>query len=135
MTPLPVVPAHRLAERAEEQRWLVADLWSEQAVGIIGGEPKCCKSFLALDLAVAVAAGTPCLRRFAVTRPGRVLLYPAEDALHVVRRRIEGICAAAGGVSSPRSAVSAAPSRWSAHAAIDAASDGPSSAPAAATPG
>jgi RecA-family ATPase len=31
-----------------------------------------------------------------VTRPGRVLLYPAEDALHVVRRRIDGICAAAG---------------------------------------
>src|SRR3954452_11145723 len=27
---------------------------------------------------------------------GRVLLYPAEDALHVVRRRLEGICAAAG---------------------------------------
>ena len=96
MTPLPVVPAHRLAERAEEQRWLVADLWSEQAVGIIGGEPKCCKSFLALDLAVAVAAGIPCLRRFTVSRPGRVLLYPAEDALHIVRRRLEGICAAAG---------------------------------------
>jgi hypothetical protein len=32
-----------------------------------------------------------------VTRPGRVLLYPAEDALHVVRRRLEGICAAASG--------------------------------------
>ena len=30
------------------------------------------------------------------SRPGRVLLYPAEDALHVVRRRLEGICAAAG---------------------------------------
>ena len=95
MTPLPVVPAHRLAERAEEQRWLVADLWSEQAVGIIGGEPKCCKSFLALDLAVAVAAGRPCLRRFAVPNPGRVLLYAAEDALHIVRRRLDGICAAA----------------------------------------
>ena len=27
--------------------------------------------------------------------PGRVLLYAAEDALHVVRRRLEGICAAA----------------------------------------
>ena len=30
------------------------------------------------------------------SRPGRVLLYPAEDALHIVRRRLEGICAAAG---------------------------------------
>jgi len=95
MSLLPVEPAYRLAERAEEQRWLITSLWSEQAVGIIGGEPKCCKSFLALDLAVAVAAGTPCLRRFAVPRPGRVLLYAAEDALHIVRRRLEGICAAA----------------------------------------
>jgi hypothetical protein len=96
MTELPVQPAWRLAERPEQQHWLVTGLWADQAVGIIGGEPKCGKSFLALDLAVAVAAGTPCLRRFAVNRPGRVLLYPAEDALHVVRRRLEGICAAAG---------------------------------------
>ena len=27
--------------------------------------------------------------------PGRVLLYAAEDALHIVRRRLDGICAAA----------------------------------------
>ena len=96
MTQLPVQPAWRLAEASEQRRWLVDQLWSEEAVGIIGGEPKCCKSFLALDLAVAVAPATPCLRRFAVTRPGRVLLYPAEDALHIVRRRLEGICAVAG---------------------------------------
>ena len=96
MSLLPVEPAWRLAERAVENRWLVTDLWSEQAVGIVGGEPKCCKSFLALDLAVAVAAGIPCLRRFAVPRAGRVLLYAAEDALHIVRSRLEGICAGAG---------------------------------------
>jgi len=96
MTQLPVQPAWRLADRPEQQRWLVDALWSDEAVGIIGGEPKCGKSFLALDLAVAVAAGIPCLRRFAVSRPGRVLLYPAEDALHIVRRRLDGICAAAG---------------------------------------
>lgn len=96
MNTLPVEPAWRLASHAEEQRWLVTGLWSEQAVGIVGGEPKCCKSFLALDLAVSVASGTPCLRHFPVPHPGRVLLYAAEDALHVVRRRLEGICAAAG---------------------------------------
>ena len=28
-----------------------------------------------------------------VRRAGRVLLYAAEDALHIVRRRLEGICA------------------------------------------
>ena len=95
MSLLPVEPACRLAARKEEHRWLIAGLWSEQAVGIVGGEPKCCKSFLALD-PIAVAAGIPCLRRFAVPRSGRVMLYAAEDALHIVRRRFDGICEAAG---------------------------------------
>ena len=40
MSLLPVEPAWKLADRAEEHRWLVAGLWSEQAVGIVGGEPK-----------------------------------------------------------------------------------------------
>jgi AAA domain len=96
MRPLPVEPAWRLAEEAPELRWLVTQLWSQHAVGIVGGEPKCCKSFLALDLAVAVAGGVPCLRRFAVPDPGRVLLYAAEDAHPIVRRRLEGIAIAAG---------------------------------------
>ena len=96
MTLLPVEPAWRLKERSEEHRWLVAGLWAEQAVGIVGGEPKCCKSFLALDFAVSVAAGVPCLRRFGVPCSGRVLLFAAEDALHIVRRRLDGICEAAG---------------------------------------
>jgi RecA-family ATPase len=96
MTALPVRHAHELTLVSPEQRWLVAGLWGAEAVGIIGGEPKCCKSFLALDLAVAVASSSPCLRRFPVPRPGRVLLFAAEDALPIVRQRLDGICAAAG---------------------------------------
>lgn len=95
MTALPVRPAHLLVTLAPEQRWLIEGLWGAEAVGIIGGEPKCCKSFLALDIAVAVTSATPCLRRFPVARAGRVLLFAAEDALCTVRQRLEGICAAA----------------------------------------
>jgi hypothetical protein len=73
----------------------VEGLWSDQAVGILGGEPKCCKSFLALDVAVSVASGAACLRQFAIRRTGRVLLFPAEDSLAVVRQRLEGIASAA----------------------------------------
>jgi hypothetical protein len=93
---LPVELAYRLADRPDERRWLVEGMWADEAVGIVGGEPKCCKSFLALDLAVAVASGTPCLRRFPVPAPGRVLLFAAEDAPHVVRERLAGIARAAG---------------------------------------
>ena len=96
MTLLPVQVAHALPRLAEDRRWLIDGLWGDQAVGIVGGEPKCYKSFLALDMAVAVAAGVPCLRRFPAVRPGRVLLFAAEDALHIVRARLEGICRAAG---------------------------------------
>src|ERR1700741_4110992 len=96
MNQLPVQRASELSlDSASLTQWLVQGLWSDQAVGILGGEPKCCKSFLALDLAVSVASGTPCLRRFAVRRAGPVLLFPAEDSLAVVRQRLEGICSAA----------------------------------------
>lgn len=93
---LPVVPAAKLPTRAPEQQWLVEQLWSAEAVGIIGGEPQCGKSLLALDLAVSVASGTPCLDRFPIARPGRVLLFAAEDPLPVVRDRVEGLTAARG---------------------------------------
>jgi AAA domain len=96
MTALPVRRAHELDACPEEQRWLIEGLWSAEAVGILGGEPKCCKSFLALDMAVAVASGTPCLRRFPTTRRGRVLLFAAEDSPSVVRQRLSGIAASVG---------------------------------------
>ena len=85
-----------LEERPRQQQWLIDTLWADEAVGIVGGEPKCGKSLLALDLAVAVAAGVPCLRHFATVRSGPVLLFCAEDAAHLVRRRLEGISRAAG---------------------------------------
>jgi AAA domain len=97
MTTLPTTRAAHLAPPEHSQRpWLIEGLWSAQAVGIIGGEPKCGKSFLALDLAVSVASGTACLRHFATHQRGTVLLFAAEDAPHIVRQRLEGIAAAAG---------------------------------------
>lgn len=96
MTGLPVRLAADLEPCPEERRWLIEELWADRAVGILGGEPKLGKSWLALDVAVSVASGTPCLRRFAVKRSGPVLLYAAEDALHIVRQRLDAITAAAG---------------------------------------
>ena len=96
MTGFPTRSPFDLEDRPPEQQWLVEGLWSRQAVGIIGGEPKCGKSFLALDVAVAVAAGVPCLRRFETDQPGPVLMFAAEDAGHIVRARLEGIARASG---------------------------------------
>ena len=95
MNPLPVQRASQLPTSGPQTQWLIEELWSDQAVGILGGEPKCCKSFLALEIALSVASGTACLRQFPVRRSGPVLVFPAEDSLAVVRQRLEGIAAAA----------------------------------------
>ncbi len=65
---LPVIRAAELPVCPPEHRWLIEGLWADEAVGIVGGEPKCGKSFLALDMVVAVAGGVPCLRRFPSAR-------------------------------------------------------------------
>ena len=95
MNSLPVQRASQLGTTGPQMQWLVEGLWSEQAVGILGGEPKCCKSFLALDVAVSVASGAACLRQYPVRRSGKVLVFPAEDSLAIVRQRLEGIASAA----------------------------------------
>jgi len=95
MNLLPVQRASQLSTAGPQTQWLVEGLWAEQAVGILGGEPKCCKSFLALEVALSVASGAPCLRQFPVRRTGPVLLFPAEDSLAIVRQRLEGIAGAA----------------------------------------
>jgi hypothetical protein len=91
MNLLPFQRASQLSTTGPQTQWLVEGLWAEQAVGILGGEPKSCKSFLALDIALSVASGTACLRQFPVPRAGKVLLFPAEDSLAIVRQRLEGL--------------------------------------------
>ena len=87
-----VVRAADLDDTGHAQPWLVASLWGRAAVGILGGAPKCCKSWLALDLAVSVASATPCLGTFDVDDPGPVMLYMAEDSSAVVKSRLAGLC-------------------------------------------
>jgi AAA domain len=89
---LPTTRAADLDDAFDAQQWLVSSLWGRAAVGILGGAPKCCKSWLALDLAVSVASRTPCLGSFAVEDPGPVMLYMAEDSAAVVKARLAGLC-------------------------------------------
>jgi hypothetical protein len=89
--PLPVVRVGEIPNDENAQRWLVEQLWGESSVGVIGGAPKCSKTWLGLDLALSVATGTACLGKYPVPRAGPVLVYLAEDALPVVRERVEGM--------------------------------------------
>jgi RecA-family ATPase len=88
---LPVVRVGEIKSEESTRRWLVEGLWGASSVGVIGGAPKCAKTWLGLDMALSVATGTACLGKYAVPEPGPVLIYLAEDALPVVRDRIEGM--------------------------------------------
>jgi hypothetical protein len=88
---LPVVKAAALEIPVNRQPWLVEGLWTAEAVGVIGGQPKSGKTTLALDMAVSVASASPCLGTFPVRTPGPVLLYAAEESAATLRRRLQTI--------------------------------------------
>lgn len=92
MSKLPTLQASFLEQQSEETRWLIEGLWARSAIGLIGGAPKCGKTWLGLDMAISVASGTKALGCFPANGKGPALVYLAEDALPQVRYRIEAIC-------------------------------------------
>lgn len=76
----------------EPRSWLVEGLWPEKAVGFIGGSPKAGKSWLALDLAIALATGQDFLGR-GVKAPERILFFSGEEYLGDVALRIDRLLA------------------------------------------
>jgi hypothetical protein len=74
-------------------RWLVQDLWADQACGFVGGKPKGGKSWLSVYIAICVASGKPVFGRYAVAQ-GRVVLFNAEDKPGRTKARIQMMCRA-----------------------------------------
>lgn len=93
---LPVVRLGRVTTEPNRQRWLIQGLWAETAVGCIGGTPKSGKTWLALEMAMAVASGTPCLGQFPVPKRGTVLMYAAEDPAQAMKHRAMELAKARG---------------------------------------
>jgi hypothetical protein len=87
----PVVRISEINAEPVSQSWLIEDLWTASSVGWVAGQPKSFKSWTALEMAVSVASGTPCLGRFKVQDRGKVLIYLAEDSLRAVRERLEAL--------------------------------------------
>jgi hypothetical protein len=80
-----------ISEQDAAPSWLIEGLWGAAAVGLIGGHPKCGKTWLGLDMALSVASGTSCLGCYGVQQAGPVLVYLAEDTLRMVRQRVQAM--------------------------------------------
>jgi len=89
-----VLPFRHVASidpKPPEAQWLVQSLWAARGVGLIAARPKSLKTWLACELAVAVATGKEALGRFPVRDPGPVLVYAAEDDLPSMRVRFQSV--------------------------------------------
>jgi len=92
----PVRHVATIEPKPKDALWLVESLWAASGVGIVGGLPKCLKTWLATELAVAVASGKDALGRFPVKLQGPVLVYAAEDDLSSMRARFQAVADARG---------------------------------------
>jgi hypothetical protein len=90
--PFPVTRVAEVPCDLGRPRWLIEPLWAAAGVGVLGGQPKTCKTWMAIDIALSVASSTPCLDTFPVAYPGPVLLFLAEDSADSTYERISGIC-------------------------------------------
>jgi hypothetical protein len=73
--------------------WLVEGLLTEGGTGLIAGEPKSIKTWIACEIALGVATGTPVCGKFPTGKPRRVAYFFAEDFDRSVRNRSRAIIA------------------------------------------
>lgn len=70
--------------------WQVRGLITQHALGVFAGEPKCCKSWAALETGIAVSTGTKVFEEFVTTR-GPVAYFFAEDQAAAVKTRLKSL--------------------------------------------
>jgi hypothetical protein len=89
-------PLAEIERMPEDERWLVEGLVSSGGLLVLAATPKSGKTWVSLAVGVSVASGKTLIGNFHVARPGRVMLFPAEDDVRSVRERIESLCAGIG---------------------------------------
>jgi hypothetical protein len=93
-SPFPIRRLDEVEPAPPNAKWLIQELWLASGVGLLGGQAKVCKTYLAAELSFAVATGLPALGRYTAAISGPVLFYGAEDHLAALRTRFEGLARA-----------------------------------------
>jgi hypothetical protein len=85
-----------LAVESHDPQWMIEGLWSDKSHGIIAGEPKTRKSYVAIDIALSVATGAKCLGCFPIVKAGPVLMIQEEISDAEMRKRLRYIAVSKG---------------------------------------
>jgi hypothetical protein len=89
-----------LSKPATPVNWLIRGLVIEGGVGAIIGEPKSTKSWMALDMALAVASGTKALSEYQAPHARKAAYFFAEDLQDAVTTRIRAYARGRGADAS-----------------------------------
>jgi RecA-family ATPase len=90
-----------LAHQYPPAQWLVQGLLPEKGVALLGAVAKAGKTWLATEIAVAIATGTPAFGEF-FARRGIVAYFFAEDFGDQIQRRVRSLLAGRDGISIDR---------------------------------
>jgi hypothetical protein len=83
-------------EDSPPPKWLVDDIWLDKSIGFFVGPPKVRKSIISLEMAIAIASGTPFMGQYDVAERGSVLIVAKEDTKNAIHARARGLMTARG---------------------------------------
>lgn len=84
-----------LAKPEPQLDWLIKNIWVDKSRGLIAGNPGVGKTWIALDMLIAVATGGLCLGKYPV-KQGNVLLVEEEASEFNLARRLHSMARARG---------------------------------------
>lgn len=89
-----------LSEDEPPLKWMIEGLWTDRARGFIAGHPGTGKTWIALDMLLAVATGGMCLAKYKAAYAAPCLIVEEEASRHNLQRRIHALARARGLVPS-----------------------------------
>ena len=85
-----------LSQTTQPIQWTVDQILLSNVVEMLVGAPKMMKSWLALDLGLSIATGTPFLNHFKTLDPGPVVYIGKEDPTYALKDRLSKILISKG---------------------------------------
>lgn len=85
-----------LSEDEPPLSWMIEGLWTDRARGFIAGHPGTGKTWIALEMLLAVATGGGCMGKYKASYAAPCLIVEEEASRHNLQRRIHALARARG---------------------------------------
>ena len=87
-----IMDSRQLDEADIKNEFLVRHMVVAKQLCVLGGPKKALKTSIAIDLAISISTGKPFLNKFAIPKPGKVLMCSGESGSATLRDTARRIC-------------------------------------------